>query len=342
MTTQTPFLFNRKFTSHRFSREIKKDISKLRPDNITGGLYIVKDYTVIFMCALATVKLSWWLYPLAVLLIGSHQRGLTTIAHDAAHKILAKNRTLNFVYGVLFAAYPIFQKHFAYRESHIKNHHPNLGDPNRDPDLQFFISSGVYETAHPLRYYFRIAIFPILGGATFNYLKYLMANRFKTTDAQRENFERRHLLIDTTGFYGFWIVVLGACYYFKVLDYFLLFWAIPYLTSFQILGWFIELAEHNPMCEDSKKDIYLTRNRKGPLIEKMLFGVNLDEYHLEHHLSPSVPFWHLKKAQAIHKRDPEYAALSLTWGGLFSSGPNGQKSVIKQLLERNRERYLQI
>ncbi|MEX3791516.1 fatty acid desaturase [Paraburkholderia sp. BR14374] len=119
----------------------------------------------------------------------------------------------------------------------------------------------------------------------------------------------------------------------------MLFWLVPYLTTFQALGWFIELAEHSPMCETETEDVYLTRNRKGNLIERLLVGANLDEYHLEHHLSPGVPFWHLKRAQKIRLRDPRYAEVAESWGGLFASGPKGQPSVINQLLDRNRRLY---
>lgn len=71
----------------------------------------------------------------------------------------------------------------------------------------------------------------------------------------------------------------------------------------------------------------------------MLFGVNLDEYHLEHHLSPGIPFWLLRRAQTIRMRDPDYAKIADSWGGLFVRGPKGQPSVIKQLLDRNEHLY---
>ncbi|WP_234844302.1 fatty acid desaturase [Sinorhizobium medicae] len=119
----------------------------------------------------------------------------------------------------------------------------------------------------------------------------------------------------------------------------MLFWIIPYLTTFQVIGWFTEIAEHSPMCEVENKNLYLTRNRKGNLLERMLFGVNLDEYHLEHHLSPGIPFWLLKKAQEIRMADPEFREVSTTWGGLFCKGPKGQPSVISQLIERNARLY---
>lgn len=47
----------------------------------------------------------------------------------------------------------------------------------------------------------------------------------------------------------------------------------------------------------------------------------------------------VKKAQKIRMRDPTYADIANSWGGIFFSGPEGQPSVISQLLERNRRLY---
>lgn len=327
-----------RFEAIQFDREINRQLSVLRPDNITGAAYIMKDYAVIVACVLATVHVSWWLYPLSVLLIGSSQRGLTTIAHDAAHRTLARNTTWNYILGILFAAYPLFQRHWAYRISHVYLHHPYLGDPEKDPDLKFFLSSGVYEVLPPKQYAFNIIWKPIFGGATVAYLKYLWTNRFSISV---EDQSRSGILIDKYGFYLFWIAVLGGAYLLGLLHIVLLFWIVPYLTTFQVLGWFIELAEHSPMCETETQNVYLTRNRKGNFIERAILGQNLDEYHLEHHLSPGIPFWLLHKAQKIRLQDPQYAKVAATWGGLFVKGPQGQPSVIAQLMERNRRLYQQ-
>jgi dihydrorhizobitoxine desaturase len=332
-------LRNKRFETFQFSRDITRELSALRPDNITGALYILKDYLVILTCALATVRISWWLYPLAVLVIGAHQRGLTTISHDAAHRTLAKNTTWNYFLGIVFAAYPLFQRHWAYRVSHVHLHHPHLGDPEKDPDLKFFISSGVYEVRPPRDYAFSIVWKAILGGATLRYLNYLWHNRFLISSNEDKDIDKRGAVIDSYGFAAFWLIVIGGFALAESLHLLILFWLIPYLTTFQILGWFVEIAEHSPMCESEVANVYLTRNRKGSLIERLLFGVNLDEYHLEHHLSPGVPFWLLKRAQKIRMRDPKYAEIADSWGGLFVRGPKGQPSVISQLFERNRRLY---
>lgn len=327
------------FESVRFTSDIKRSLAALRTDNFTGALYIAKDYIIILAFAALASEVSWWFYPLAVLFIGAHQRGLTTIAHDAAHKTLARNATLNYVLGILFAAYPLFQRHWAYRISHVHLHHPHLGDPEKDPDLKFFLETGVYDVRHPNRYLWDTVVFPLLGGATSSYLKYLFKSRFSIGGAGSADVDKTGILVDTWGFAAFWITVLGTSIAFGFFNELILFWIIPYLTTFQVIGWFTEIAEHSPMCEVENKNLYLTRNRKGNLLERMLFGVNLDEYHLEHHLSPGIPFWLLKKAQEIRMADPEFREVSTTWGGLFCKGPKGQPSVISQLIERNARLY---
>ncbi|EIM31267.1 MULTISPECIES: fatty acid desaturase family protein [Microvirga] len=328
-----------RFESVSFPSDIKRALATLRTDNMTGALYIAKDYAVIVAFAALASQVSWWFYPLSVLFIGAHQRGLTTIAHDAAHKTLARNVKLNYFLGIVFAAYPLFQRHWAYRISHVHLHHPHLGDPEKDPDLKFFLESGVYDVRHPKKYLWDIVIFPLVGGATFGYLKYLFTYRFSVKNSDSGDVDKTGVLIDKWGFTVFWLAVFSACIAFSLLDELILFWIIPYLTTFQIIGWFTEIAEHSPMCEVEDTNLYLTRNRKGNFLERMLFGVNLDEYHLEHHLSPGIPFWLLKKAQEIRMADTEYRNVAATWSGLFCKGPKGQPSVISQLIDRNRRLY---
>ena len=339
ITRSTWALTGGRFKTFQFEPAILSEIAKLRPDNITGALYVAKDYAVMVAFALLSAKVSWWFYPLTALVIGAHQRGLTTIAHDAAHRTLARSKVINYGLGIIFAAYPLLQRHWAYRISHVHFHHQHLGDPEKDPDLQFFIKSGVYRTASPARYFRRLVIYPVLGLATFAYLKFIIRHRFFVSQTNAAPAGRAAFLCDTVGFYGFWALVVGGSVVLGWWHYLLLFWIVPFLTTFQVLGWFVELAEHTPLCETQVESIYLTRNRKGNLLERLLLGVNLDEYHLEHHLSPGVPFWHLKKTQRIRLQNEEYAKVAKTWGGIFVRGPHGGQSVIGQLLERNRRLY---
>jgi len=80
--------------------------------------------------------------------------------------------------GTVMTAYPIFQQHYAYKVSHVYTHHPKLGNPDADPDLQFFVEEKVYTATPRNRYFNRIVVWPALGKQTVAYLRYLIRNRF--------------------------------------------------------------------------------------------------------------------------------------------------------------------
>lgn len=338
-------LSNSRYKHYRFDNSIKEEIQSLKPDNWHGPLALLEDYAIIFLCIASCYYFSWWLYPIAVIVIGARQRGLSTILHDAAHGVCARNRRLNMFLGTLATAYPIFQRHYAYKQSHVQTHHPLLGDPVRDPDLSFFIEQGVYTPTSRDRYFIKMVILPVLGSRTLAYLKYLINNRYKhilskkkplsKTDHVRQNSEQRK---DNFAFFLFWIAIIIICFYFGVLMELFLFWIVPYLSSFHILGWFIEVSEHSPLVQTQNVDLYMSRNRKSRGLEKFLTGIHNDHHHLDHHLDPRTPFYHLPKAHEIRMRDPNYARIDEQTGGLFTRGPNGSPSAIGVLLDAMRRK----
>jgi dihydrorhizobitoxine desaturase len=118
-----------------------------------------------------------------------------------------------------------------------------------------------------------------------------------------------------------------------------LFWVIPYITSFHIIGWFIEMSEHCSSIGGCPTNVLMARNRQSRHVEKWLTGINNDDYHLDHHLDPTTPFWLLPKAHRIRMRDSVYAAHFREAGGLFQSGRDGTPSIIALLRRQNRSRY---
>jgi dihydrorhizobitoxine desaturase len=344
-----------RYRHHRFSKDILADVKSLKTDNWHGILYIVKDYAVIAFFIWLTLTVSYWFYPLALLMIGAHQRGISTILHDSAHGVLAKNRTLNFVLGTFPTAWAIFQRHFAYKQSHVLTHHPYLGRADKDPDLEFFIEEGVFTPRSDRAFVIHEILLPMIGSKTWAYLGYLVKNRWKllidrlkgieTTGEHRVQPPRTHqdavrMRFDRIGFAVFWMSILALSIIQGWFVHLVLFWVVPYLTSFHILGWFIEMSEHCSCTEDRELNVQMARNRKSRHIEKWLTGINNDHFHLDHHLDPTTPFWRLPEAHAIRMRDPVYAAHDRETGGLFQTGPNGEPSIISVLRAQNRARYL--
>lgn len=329
----------RRYTMYRFPADVARDLKALNvPDNWHALLAWCKDLLWMTGCVLLCVYGSYWFYPLAVLIIGARQRGLSTILHDCAHGVGISNRKLQMVVGTLLTAYPIFQQHYAYKVSHVYTHHPRLGSPELDPDLRFFIEQGAYREAPAPAYIRRVVLMPLIGSQTWAYIRYLIRNRYRVlTGAEKSSaptnpVQRRKRLLDGLGFWTFWVTLAGVSWYGDWYLELLLFWVIPYLTSFQILGWYIELSEHTPLVRDSSVDLHMTRNRKSRLWERLLTGIHNDHYHLEHHLDPRTPFYRLPQAREIRMRDPKYAEVDAQFGGLWHRGPQGQPSAITAIV----------
>ena len=128
---------------YNFSKDIRDKLRPLyRSNNYRGIIGLLYDYIVIAL-AIYLGQFNVILYPLAVLLIGSRQRALATILHDASHLCLAKSRTLNYILGTYFSGYLIAQEFNIYKQSHVKGHHTHLGDPDKDPDYQYHYRSWI-------------------------------------------------------------------------------------------------------------------------------------------------------------------------------------------------------
>ena len=337
--TETWAYTGRRYTVYRFPPDVERDLKALNtPDNWHALLAWFEDLVWMAGCVLLCVYGSYWFYPLAALVIGARQRGLNSILHECAHGVAMSNRKLQMAVGTVLTAYPIFQQHYAYKVSHVYTHHPRLGSPDLDPDLRFFIEQGVYKKSTAPKYVRRVVLMPLFGSQTSAYIRYVIRSRSRVltgperSAAPASPVQRRKRLLDRLSFWAFWATVAGAAWYGDWFIELLLFWIVPYLTSFQIMGWYIELSEHTPLVRDSSLDLYMTRNRKSRLWERLLTGIHNDHYHLEHHLDPRTPFYKLAQAREIRMRDPKYAAVDAQFGGLWHRGPQGQPSAITAIV----------
>ncbi|GAB4222776.1 MAG: fatty acid desaturase family protein [Gammaproteobacteria bacterium] len=342
-------LINR-YTRYQFAPSIIAEIKNLKTDNWHGILYIIKDYLIVSIFVALTYWLGWWFYPICICFIGAHQRGLASILHDAAHGVLAKNKLINFMLGTFPSGWLVFQSYYAYRKSHVYQHHPFLGHVDLDPDLKFFIKQEVFTPMSNKTYLWKIIIMPMLGGKIWVYIKYLAKNRYQilkqktlnpdliinkkiySTRSWKHYFDRR-------GFTAFWLSIIITAVIYDFWQELILFWIIPYLTVFHIIGWFVELSEHCSCERKQSVNLYMARNRRSRHLEKWLTAINGDQYHLDHHLNPATPFWLLHKAHQIRMRDSNYAAHCQQTGGLFQKGKNGAPSIIKYMYQRHSETH---
>ena len=133
----------------------KSEIQRLRQaDNLTNWFYLIRAWffiavvfggAVLFERGHQALGLHWaWCIPvylLAVLFMGACQHQLTGLAHEGAHFVLFKNRTLNELISDIFCMYPLYSNTHLYRLQHLA-HHQFVNDPERDPDVFQMRKSG--------------------------------------------------------------------------------------------------------------------------------------------------------------------------------------------------------
>jgi fatty acid desaturase len=137
------------------SPDIQQRVRALRrTDNWTNWYYLAREYfflavpivsAILFYQNYEAWGLHWlWNIPvtvLAITIIGGCQHRLTTLAHEASHYMLFRNRKLNELVSEWFCMFPMLSTTHFYRLQHLA-HHQFVNDPEKDPDVTQMTASG--------------------------------------------------------------------------------------------------------------------------------------------------------------------------------------------------------
>lgn len=310
-------------------RKTLKPLGKL--DNHHGLLALVSDYLVIAFSIYLSVGVSYWFYPVSIVLIGSTQRAFVNLLHESSHKVLAKNLRLNVMLGTIFSGYLVLHLYNPYRNTHIGYHHRFLGDPEKDPDYSFHVECGLYDYKESHATFFvKNILLAVCGFRTFEYLRYVFEDRVLYKAEKAKVSMPIEIGSERILFTVEWLMIISVAAVFGWLHILLLFWVVPMFTTAIAVGWLSELAEHYPLPESENKQLLMTRNRQGWAIENFLLGRHNDNYHLVHHLNTGIPFWNMKRAHKILLNDPAYARWDALWAGILTTPHrmNGRETLI--------------
>jgi beta-carotene hydroxylase len=186
-----------------------------------------------------------------------------TVIHDASHNVAHQNRLVNAILGhgsalMLGFAFPVFTR------VHMQ-HHANVNDPENDPD--HFVSTG-----GPL----------LLIAARFFYHEIFFFKR---------RLWRKYELLEWFLSRLFVISVVCIASQHHLLGFVLNYWFSPALVVGLALGLFFDYLPHRPFQErDRWKN---ARVYPSPVLNLLILGQN---YHLIHHLWPSVPWYYYQRA----------------------------------------------
>ncbi len=228
-----------------------------------------------FLCSLTLISLSvcgYWLWGWAdwccftANVLALHLAG--TVIHDASHNSAHSNKILNAILGhgsalMLGFAFPVFTR------VHLQ-HHAHVNDPEKDPD--HFVSTG-----GPL---WMIA-------ARFFYHEIFFFQRRLWRDNELLEWFLSRLFV---------ITLIIVSYQYGFMEYIMNFWFVPALVIGIALGLFFDYFPHRPFQEKSRWKN--SRVYPSAILNILILGQN---YHLVHHLLPSIPWYRYQKSYYVMK-----------------------------------------
>ena len=278
-------------TPTRLPTAIVRELSAIDP--LRSTVAIAAEWAAIILAIVLYQRfLHPILLPVVVMWIGARQHALAILMHEGTHYLLFKNRRLNAVVSELFLAWPLFITTRTYRGSHFAHHrHVNT---EKDPDLMRKQNS---EWEFPKSWGALAALLTkdVLGVHT--------RQLFSDFDDMWERKDTKKEGVDPYAVARvlYYVIALSAITYFRVWPMFLLLWVVPILTWLKMIMRIRSIAEHFAI----EKDHAYTQSRTTlpSFLERVFVAPRNVNFHLEHHLYPSVPFFRLPQLHAVLMKD---------------------------------------
>ncbi len=253
---------------------------------------------IVFAFTVAALWPNPLTFLLALILLGGRQLGLGVLMHECGHGTLFKSKSMNKLVGTWLCAAPVMYRLDEYMSNHLI-HHAKAGSEN-DPDLYRYQHYPV--SAKSLR---RKLLRDLSGQTALNFLRASFTRNqiirqqgkgIASIDFQ-QLWRRLHGPIITNVTLLLILSVLGVSYLF-------LLWVAAYFSFYMFFSRIRNLAEHACVPDLFDPDpLRHTRTTLASWWERLTFAPNNVNYHLEHHLMPSIPKYRLPKFhQALKQR----------------------------------------
>ena len=281
-----------------FSKEEIQDLKKT--NNLKALLLLLKNWLMAAaLLSLVAVYPNAFTVIIAVALLGGVQMAMGAFLHDCSHRAMFSNQKMNDVLGHWFGGIPMLIPITFYRPYHF-THHTQTGTEN-DPDVQNIANYPVTKSSMARK------IFRDLSGlsgikSTVGVLLYVLTGRIGNAGAmgvKAGKVTKQEVLKTSLVNYRDVFILHGAVIAILILlghvELYALWWAAMIFAQPFILR-VRQIGEHGAMpmlsSDDPRQN---TRTTLASWWEKLFFGPNFINYHLEHHLAATVPSYNLPK-----------------------------------------------
>ena len=236
---------------------------------------------------------------LCLILLANRQLGLAILMHECSHYTFFKTRHLNQLIGRLFCAAPVLANIDGYRNYHLQ-HHAGAGT-KADPDYPNYKNYPVTKQSWRRKI---VRDFVGITGLKLLYAIFLMnAGLLKYDMSYQSNTADKSLSSGRIGINLLKNFALPLCFHLTLWGLLNLFgqaslyilWWISYFTVYMFIIRVRNAAEHGSVPNLLDKNPLLhARTTYASWWERLIFAPNYVNYHLEHHLRPNIPCYHLK------------------------------------------------
>ncbi len=269
-----------------------RELSRLAPGRSTASLAFDFGMGALLIGIAVHYPRVWVIAP-AIVCIGAVQHGLAILSHQSAHYRLYETRWLNDFVGQL-CALPLGLSLITYRVMH-RTHHNHLYT-SIDPDLAL-----IADYPRGKAYLLGKLAKDLLGLTVLKAYSYFfgkpMKKRGDDTHVERVHDDtspalRRKAKLNLLGVGLFQFAMISLAVGFGFWKWYLLLWILPLVTVLQAMLRLRAVLEHGAV--DSKTDVLrAARTTIAPAYLRFFLYPHNMNYHIEHHLYPSVPHYRL-------------------------------------------------
>ncbi len=261
--------------------------------------------------ALAGWHPAAWTIGIALIILGGRHLALAILMHDCSHYSLFKTRWLNDFAGKWFCGSPTWLDLRRYREHHTRHH--LLAGTEADPDRDLVVAyptsraSLIRKFARDLTGASGIRRLYGLALMDLGFIKFTVSSTVTPID-QTGRTARDFVAIAVRNLHGVAITngALFAILYAVGRPWLYLLWIVSYLTTFSLILRIRSIAEHacTHLDPDPRRN---TRTTYASPLARITVAPHRVNYHLEHHLLMTVPYFRLPELHRLLRERGAYA-----------------------------------